>query len=327
VERRAFIVGGIAAFAAPLAAEAQPVGKIPRVGYLAGQHSTDFTRGPEAFRQGLRDLGWVVDQNIVIEGRSAAGRYHRLPELATELVRLKVDVIVAMGNAASTAAKNATGTIPIIGVSMGDPVAQGLVASLARPGGNITGLTNSAGSGSYQKGLELLKEAAPKVRRVAVLSNPANPGMSNTLQELHETGRSLGVELQPLQARGPDQFDAAYGAMAQARAGALLLVTEAMFAGYRARLVDLAARHKLPTMYGERQYVEAGGFMSYGTSLNAMVRRSAFYVDKVLKGAKPADLPVEQPATFELMINLKTAKALGLTIPPAVLARADEVIQ
>ena len=313
--------------AAPLAAEAQQAGKVHRIGYLTGGLSTDRPHLIEAFRQGLRELGWVEGQNIIIEYRYAEGRFDRLPDLAAELVRLKVDIIVALATPASAAAKNATGTIPIVGISLGDPVGTGLIASLARPGGNVTGVSYSVGVETIGKGLELFKEIVPNVRRVAILSNPGNPLYAPAVRDVKVAARSLGVQLQLLEARGPTEFDGAFAAMAKERVGGLLVVADTMFNLHRARLVELAAKSRLPAAYGTRDAVEAGGLMSYGPSLPDLFRRGATYVDKVLKGAKPADLPVEQPTKFELVINLKTAKALGLTIPPSLLGRADEVIE
>jgi len=313
--------------AAPLAAEAQQAGKVHRIGYLTGGLSTDRPHLIEAFRQGLRELGWVEGQNIVIEYRYAEGRFDRLPDLAAELVRLKVDIIVAVATPASAAAKNATGTIPIVGISLGDPVGTGLIASLARPGGNVTGVSYSVGVETIGKGLELLNEIVPNVRQVAILSNPGNPLHAPAVRDVKVAARSLGVQLQLLEARGPTEFDGAFAAMAKERVGGLLVVADTMFNLHRARLVELAAKSRLPAAYGTRDAVEAGGLMSYGPSLPDLFRRGATYVDKILKGAKPADLPVEQPTKFELVINLKTAKALGLTIPPSLLGRADEVIE
>jgi putative ABC transport system substrate-binding protein len=281
----------------------------------------------DAFRQGLRELGWVEGQNIVIDYRFAEGRFDRLPDLAVELVQLKVDIIVAQPTPAAAAAKNATKTIPIVMISVGDPVGLGLIASLARPGGNVTGSSYSVGLEITGKLLELLKETVPKARRVAILSNPANPAHPLAIREVSVAARSLGVQLQLLEARGPNEFDGAFAAMAKERVGALLVVADGLFILHRARLADLAARSRLPAIYGYREHVEVGGLMSYGSSTRDLYRRSATFVDKILKGAKPADLPVEQPTKFELVINLQTAKALGLTIPPSLLGRADEVIQ
>jgi putative tryptophan/tyrosine transport system substrate-binding protein len=330
MDRRTFLfVFSLGALSAPLAADAQPAGKAPRVGYLyAGSRSAPGAQGRlDIFRQGLRDLGYVEGRNVVFEYRDAEGRYDRLPDLAADLARLKVDVIVAVPTAAAVAAKNASETIPIVMIGVGDPVGLGLIASLARPGGNVTGLSYSVGMGTFGKELGLLNEAVPKVRRVAILSNPANPVQPLAIRDVKVAARSLGVQLQLLEARGATEFDGAFAAMAKERVGALLAVADSMFLLHGARLADLAARSRLPAAYGYRETVEAGGLMSYGPSLPDLWRRAAGYVDKILKGAKPGDLPVEQPTKFELVINLKTAKALGLTVPPSLLARADEVIE
>ena len=327
MDRRAFIsgiTGGL--LAAPPAVGAQQASKIARIGYLATALAT-YPHLPEAFRQGLRDLGYVEGRNVEIEYRDAEGKYERLPALAAELVRLKVDVIVAGPAPPAVAAKNATGKIPIVMIGVGDPVGLRLIASLARPGGNVTGSSFAVGLETIGKGLELLKETVPKVRRLAVLSNPANPAQALAIRDVKVAAQSLGVQLQLLEARGPNEFDGAFTAMAKGRVEALLVLTDPMFALHRARLADLAAKNRLPSMHGFREYVEAGGLMSYGPSVSDIWRRAATYVDKILKGAKPADLPVEQPTKFELVINLKTAKALGLTIPPSLLQRADLVIE
>ena len=327
MDRRVFLgtlAGGL--LAAPLAAGAQTAGKVPRIGYLSSGSATT-SRLVEGFQQGLRELGWVEGQNVVIDYRFSEGRFDRLPDLAAELVRLKVDVIVAAPTPPAVAAKNATGTIPIVMVGVGNPVGLGLIASLARPGGNVTGLSFSIGTLASGKGLELLKETAPNVRRVAVLSNPGNPSHALAIHEVRDAARTMGVQLQLLEAREPNQFDGAFAAMAKGRAEALLVVPDSMLALHGARLADLAARNRLPSMHGFREAVEAGGLISYGPSIVAVFRRAAFFVDKILKGAKPGDLPVEQPSKFDLVINLKTAKALGLTIPPSLLQRADQVIE
>jgi putative ABC transport system substrate-binding protein len=330
MDRRAFIsVVGASIVAASHIGEAQQAGRILRMGYLAG--SSPFRGGPKGVRgelpKRLRELGWVEGDNIVFEARFAEGRYERLPDLAAELVGLKVDVIVAIGSAAATAAKKVTRTIPILMVSVGDPVGLGLVTSLARPGGNITGLAYGVGVETIPKSLELLKQAVQGVRQVAVLSNPANPSTLLVIKEVNNAARSLGVGLQLLEARGPHEFDGAFAAMVKERAGALLVVTEAMFSPHTAWLVSLSAKSKLPSMYGHREYVDAGGLMSYGASLDAMLGRAAVLVDQILKGAQPAGMPVEQPTQFELVINAKTAKTLGLSIPQSILVRADEIIQ
>ena len=321
------LVVAVSILAVPLAADAQPAGKVHRIGYLGGASSTIAAPFIEAFREGLREFGWVEGKNIVIDYRFAEGRFDRLPDLAAELVRLKVEVIVAVATPPAVAAKKATGRIPIVMTSAGDPVGLGLVASLGRPGGNVTGLSFSVGVETIGKGLELLKETVPKVRRVAVLSNPANPAHALAIRDLKVAARSLGVDLQLLEAREPDEFDGAFAAMAKERVEALFVVPDSMSLLHRARLADLAVKHQLPSMHGFREYVEAGGLMSYGASAVANFRRAAFFVDKILKGAKPADLPVEQPTKFELVINLKTARALGLTIPQSLLLRADQVIE
>ncbi len=311
-----------------LAATAQQPPNVPRVGILAASPLSPNPHPLEAFRQGLRELGYVEGQNIVLEIRSAEGRLERLPDLAAELIRLKVDLILAGGTPSALAAKRTTTTIPIVMPGTFDPVASGLVASLARPGGNITGLS-FLGAELIAKRLELLRETVPRVTPVAVLWHPGVHG-EGTLQELKETqvaGRALGVRLQVLEARGPSDFDRAFAAMTKERAGALMLLPSLIFTADQKRLVDLAAKHRLPAMFFFRQFVEAGGLMSYGASQPDMWRRAATYVDKILKGAKPADLPVEQPTRFELVVNMKTAKALGLTIPPSILIRADQVIQ
>ncbi len=309
----------------PSVIDAQPAGRVYRIGYL-GSGAASFP-GVKAFREGLRELGWVEGQNIVLEYRFAEGRLDRLPGLAAELVRLQMDVIVTGPTPPAVAAKNATGTIPIVVVNVGNPVGLGLIESLARPGKNVTGSSFDVGLQIASKELELLEDTVPTVRRVAILSNPANPAHALAVEHVKAAARSLGVQLQFLEAREPNQFDGAFVAMAKERANALLVMADGMFILHRARLADLATRNRLPSMHGVRENVEAGGLMSYGPSSVVTFRRAAYFVDRILKGAKPADLPVEQPAKFELVINLKTAKALGLTIPQSVLLRADQVIE
>jgi putative ABC transport system substrate-binding protein len=327
IDRRTFLAGtGAVLLATPLAAGAQGPGKSPRVGFLGPRTRADAAPYLDAFLLGLREIGWVEGKNIFIEYRWAEGRSERLPDLAAELVRLKVDVILAGPTSAAVAAKNATSTIPIVTTSAGDP-GVGLVASLSRPGGNVTGLSFSVEMATFGKGLELLKETVPKVRRVAVLSNPANPSHALAIKNVSDAARAVRVQLQLLEARGTNEFDNAFAAMARERAEALLVVLDPFFVFHRAQLRDLAAKNRLPAMYGSREYPEAGGLMSYGADFRHNFRRSATYVDKILKGAKPADLPIEQPARFELVINMKTAKALGLTIPQSLLLRADQVIE
>ncbi len=313
--------------AVPCAVEAQPAGKVFRVGVLTPAFPTSEPYPPlEAFRQGLRALGYVEGQNLVLEYRYAAG-FERLPALAAELVRLQVEVIVASGAPAIRAAQHTTRTIPIVMAGTDDPVATGLVASLARPGGNTTGLSFLSAE-LPGKRLELLKEAVPQSARVAVLAKAAGPSESIRWHTLTGAARALGLHLHIVEPRSAEELDTAFVAMTREGADALIVVADqALMDGLRGQIVDLAAKHRLPAMYDWKMYVDAGGLMSYGPSLSDTFRRAATYVDKILKGAKPADLPVEQPTKFALVINLKTAKALGLTIPPTVLFQADEVIQ
>jgi putative ABC transport system substrate-binding protein len=307
--------------------QAQKTKSVPRIGYLAVNSSSVERHLVEAFQQGLGELGWVEGQNIAIEYRFAEGKLDRLPDLAAELVNLKIDVLVATGGTPpALAAKKASTMIPIVFLPVGDPVATGLVASLARPGGNITGLSNMQ-VGLSGKRLELLKEVVPKVSRVAVLWNPSNPFSELALRETEVAARALRVQLQSLEVRGVKDLEPAFSEMTAARAAALLVMADSMFRGERARLADLAVKNRLPTVLPQGVYVEAGGLMSYGENQPDLWRRAATYVDKILKGAKPADLPVEQPTKFELVINLKTAKQIGLTVPQKVLARADKVIR
>jgi len=333
MNRRAFIIGTLAGglLAAPLAAEAQQaVRRVPRIGVLwQGDPSAPMVLSlTEAFRRGLREHGGYMEgQDIAIEYRY--GDLDGLRSAANDLVRLNVDVIVAGGTPAALAAKRATNTIPIVGGAMADPVADGLVASLARPGGNVTGNTFLAPE-LGPKRLQLLREVVPGVTRVTALQHPGVYGertMRDMRNEMEARAKASGVELQVLGARGPDDFDNAFAAMAKARAGAIIIFPSPMFYANHRRLVDLAAKHRLPAMYVFREAVEAGGLMCYGANVPELLRRVATHVDKILKGAKPADLPVEQPTKFELVINLKTAKALGLTIPQSLLLRADELIQ
>jgi putative ABC transport system substrate-binding protein len=327
VNRRVFLVslaGGL--LAAPLAAEAQPAGKVPRMGFLSPTSPSSDAGRLAAFREGLRELGYVEGQNIAIESRWAEGNYDRLPGLAADLVRLKVDVIVTYGTPASHAAKRATGSIPIVMAGAIDPVASGLFTSVARPGGNLTGLSLMAPE-LVGKQLEILKDVVPKVSRVALLGNPANGGNAPQVRHAQDAARALGMRLQPLKARGPSEIDTAFAAMTNERAGAVIVLVDAMLLDHRTRIADLAARRRLPAVYGLSDHAEAGGLMAYGPNRLDMFRRAATYVDKILKGAKPGDLPVEQPTKFALVINLKTAKAVGLTIPKSLLLRADEVIQ
>ena len=312
--------------AGPLGADAQPPGKVHRIGFLGAASPTAVSHALEAFRQGLRDLGWVEGQNMAIDWRFAEGRAERLPQLATELVQLKAEVIVVTVTPVALAAKKATRTIPIVMLGTGDPVANGLVASLARPGANITGLSLQAAELGGKR-LQLLKEAHPGLSGVAVLWNVANPYTILEVRETEIAARALGIQIQSLGIREADEFERAFREAATWRGRALIVVGDSLTLFHRARIVELAARHQLPAMYGFREFVDAGGLMGYGANLPDMYRRGATYVDKILKGAKPGDLPIEQPTKFELVINLKTAKALGLTIPDSVLIRADEVIR
>jgi putative ABC transport system substrate-binding protein len=330
MERRRFIeviAGGFVA--APLAAEAQQAAKVARIGFLRSNLAAN-PHLQEAFLQGLRDLGYVEGRNVVIEYRDAEGKLERLPALAAELVALKVDVIVTGGGTPTAlAAKQATRTLPIVFASAPDPVTDGLVTSLARPGGNVTGLSNLSPE-LVGKRLEQLKQAVPGVSRVAVLWQPGVMGErteKDMPKAVEVAARALGVRPQFVEARGPADVDRAFSDMTRARAGALTVSGSAMFFNERRRLVDLAAKNRLPTVFPLKEYFDAGGLMAYGPNLPDLFRRAATYVDKILKGAKPGDLPVEQPTKFELVINLKTAKALGLTIPQSLLGRADQIIQ
>ena len=321
--RYAVVILGLALFAAPLTADAQRPSKVPRIGYLAPASDAPLL---EAFRQGLRDLGWVEGQNIALEVRSAEGKYERLPELAAELVRLKVDVIVASTTPVALAAKQATTTIPIVIQFVADPIGSGLVASLARPGGNITGWTH-LGFELRRKYVELLKEAVPGAARIGVLWNPANQIHGPSLKEVEAAARALNVQIHPAGVKDSNELDSAFSALARQHVEGLVVLPDGMFLAQGDRIIALAARHRLPAMYGIMELAKAGGLMGYGVNFPDMYRHGASFVDRILKGAKPADLPVEQPTRFYLVINLKTAKALGLTIPPSVLIRADEVIQ
>ena len=313
---------------APLAAEAQQAAGVVRIGLLRDSPGAS-ARLREAFLQGLHDLGYIGGRGLLIEGRDAMGKPERLPALAAELVALKVDVIVAAGTPAAQAAKRATSSLPIVFMSVADPIASGLVTNLARPGGNVTGLSTLAPE-LVAKGLELLREAVPGVSRFAVLWQPGGLGERterNMLKEAEVAARALEVQLQFVEVRGPADIDRAFSDMTHARAGALTALASAALFNERGRLMGLAAKNRLPAMYGLREYVEAGGLMSYGPDLADLFRRAATYVDKILRGAKPGDLPIEQPTKFELVINLKTARTLGLTIPLSVLGRADQVIE
>jgi putative ABC transport system substrate-binding protein len=311
-------------FALCSSAGAQQPKKVPRIGYLTstGRDSANV----EAFRQGLKELGYIEGQTIAIEWRLAEGNNDRLPGLAAELVRLKVDVIFAAGGTHGVVAKKATSVIPIIFVGATDPVAAGLVESLARPGGNITGLSIGA-PGLYGKRLELLKETIPGLSRVGLLLNPANPSADGNLRETRAAGEGLGVQVQSLEVRSPDEIDSAFKAANKAQAGAVIVAQHPPINSNPKRVIELAAKRRLPAIYPDPEWIRASGLMFYGPSTPDLYRRGAGYVDKILKGTKPGDLPVQQPIKFELVINLKAAKQIGLTIPPNVLARADRVIR
>jgi putative ABC transport system substrate-binding protein len=315
----------LAILVAPLLANAQPRGRVPRIGVLASTSPVERGAFLDGFGHGLHELGWVEGQSIAVEWRWAEGKLERLPELAADLVRLNVDVIVAGGTPPTLAAKHATTTIPIVS-SAGDLVRLGVVASLARPGGNLTGVSVLAGEGFSGKWLELLKEAVPKLSRVAYLLNPANLISVALCKDAQGVAPALGLTVEAVEVRGPDELDHAFAVIPE-RAEALMVDADGFFSPYRTRLVEFAAHHRLPVIYHLRSYVDAGGLMSYGPSFSAVGRRAAIYVDKILKGTKPAELPVEQPTKFELVISLKTAKALGITIPPTLLFQADEVIR
>jgi len=327
IDRRTFLAGtGTVFLTAPLAAEAQQAGT-RRIGLLETS-SPSPARVPlwETLRQRLRELGYLEGQNIAFESRFGEGKPDRLSGLAAELVGLKVDVIVTSGTPASLAAKQATRTIPIVMAQLADPVGAGLVASLARPGGNVTGLTTQdADLGG--KRLELLLEVVPKVSRLALLIDETNPGTVLIVKGTQAAARSVGVQLQSLGVRDPGELDRAFSAMKEARADALIVESSSMLFTSRTRLADLALKNRLPTVFAQREYAEAGGLMAYAADFSDLFRRAATFVDKILKGAKPADLPIEQPTKFDFVINLKTANALGLTIPQSILLRSDKVVQ
>ena len=316
----------IVLLAVAIMAEAQQTGKVPRIAYLTVAPLSANVARVEAFRQGLRELGYVEGKNIVIEWRSGEGKLESEGELVAEAVRLKVDVIVTSGPTMTRAAKQATVTSPIVMTFDSDPVGSGFIASLARPGGNITGLSALSPELSGKQ-LELLKEIIPKLSRVAILGNSNEPANPKTLKEIELAAGALGVQVQPLDALGPKDIETALRAATKARVDALVVLASPVLNDQRAKVANLALKSRLPAIYFRQEFVEAGGLMSYGTSFTDLSRRASVYVDKILKGTKPADLPVEQPTKFELVINLKTAKQIGLTIPPNVLTRADKVIK
>ena len=310
--------------AAPPAAGAQQARKVFRIGWL--QPVPPSGAQVEGFRQGLRDLGYIEGKDFILESRWEQGRYDRLEALATELVRLPVDIIVSGNTPALLAIKRVTTTIPVVMLGLGDPVGTGLVDNLAHPGGNITGLSNISPELSGKR-LELLKEIVPKLSRVAVLTNSANPVIALAVGETQAAARVLGLSVQALDVRAPDELQGAFAAMQRSRAQALVLTADSLHFSQRRRIIDFAAKGRLPAAYAYREFVQAGGLIAYGPNFFDLYRHAATFVDKILRGAKPADLPVEQPTRFELVVNLKTAKALGITFPPSVLVRADQVIQ
>jgi putative ABC transport system substrate-binding protein len=327
MDRRTFLetlAGGL--LAAPLAAGAQQSGKVTAIGYLSGPSLSANAARVEAFRHGLRELSYVEGKNIVIEWRSADGKLDRLPALAAELVRLKVAVIVTSGGALTRRAKEATSAIPIVMTNDPDPVGDGFVASLARPGGNITGLSTFAPELSGKR-LEILREVVPKLSRVAVLGSSTATGYAQTLKEIEAAAKAFKMQLQFLDVLHAKDVETAFRAASKGRAQVVLTLNSAILGSQRAQIAELAVKNRLPVMYHQSEFVKAGGLMCYGVNLPDLSRRAATYVDRILKGAKPGDLPIEQPTKFELVINLKTAKALGLTIPPSLLQRADQVIE
>jgi putative tryptophan/tyrosine transport system substrate-binding protein len=315
----------VSVVATSVAAHAQP-GRVPRIGILLATSPSAASICVDPFRQALREHGYAEGQSIVIENRWAEGRQERFAALARELVELKVDVIVATVSAAAVAARAATATIPVVMLVVGDPVRLGLVTSLARPGGNLTGLT-SVGDELFTKQVQLLKEAIPSVSRVAVLWNPSNPGHEPRLKSIEIAARSLKMQARTLPVGAPEQLDGAFASMTTARTDALLVVADAMFVLHRGRIAELAMKARLPAIYGNVEHAEDGGLMAYAASYDDLCRRGAGYVDRILKGAQPAHLPVAQPTKFDLVLNLKTAQALGLTMPPSLLLRADRLVE
>ena len=319
---------GLTCLAVPLAAVAQQPGKIYRIAYITVPSRETAQAVASSFDRALRDLGWIPDRNVVVDYRFANGRVDRLPEIVADLVRLKTDVIVAGANAAILAAKKASSTTPIVMFLGIDPVGSGLVTSLAHPTGNVTGLTVTAGYEIYGKQLQILKSAFPRVSRVAMLANRAgSPSYLRALEESQRAARALGLQAQPIAVSDPAEYEGAFASLTASRPDALFVMQDSMFYQHRVLLAQLAAKSRLPAMWGLSDHAEAGGLMAYSTDLHDVVRRAAVYVDKILKGARPADLPIEQPTKFDLVINLKTAKAMGLVIPPALLLQADRVIE
>ncbi len=327
MNRRDTVIAMAGLGAMPWSAQAQQAGRVVRIGYLSAPTRAAVENAVQAFLQALRQLGWVEGQNLVIEYRWAEGKIERLPEMAADLVQRKVDLIVAPAGVAALAAKGATSSIPIVMIFPTDPVALGLVASLRRPGGNVTGTTASHSPEIYGKQLQMLKEMVPQATRVARLFDPTTQLYAAEAQAVQSAAQTLRIRLQSVPAHTPEDFEQAFAAMTAERAEALVVSPDTPFLVHKTRIAELALKHRLPTMYTFREHVQAGGLMAYSVNMADFIGRSAVYVDKILRGAKPADLPVEQPTMFELVINAKTAKALGLTIPKDLLLRADEVIQ
>ncbi len=326
MNRRDTVLALLALGAAPLAAKTQQAGKVYRIGMLETRSIVLNAANIDAFRQGLRELGYKEGQNLEIAYRSSDGRDERFPGLASELVRLKVDLIVTRGTPAALAAKNATGTIPVVMAASGDPVASGIVTSLARPGGNVTGLTSGI-TESYPKRVELLGELVPRAKRIAAIFNMGNPSVPPQWSIVEASARSLGIEPQLLDVRRPEDLPGAFDAAAKHRAEALVVGLDSVTQANLRPIAELAAKQRLPSIYATKEYADLGGLITYGSSDVHMYHRAATFVDKIFKGAKPTDLPVEQPTKFELVVNLKTAKALGLTIPKELLFRADRIIE
>jgi putative tryptophan/tyrosine transport system substrate-binding protein len=330
IDRRVGLIAALvlAILAAALGSRAQenPAGTRVRIGRLSPLSAETDAPNVAGFRTGMRELGWVEGQSFTIESRFADGKHERLPQLAADLVRQRVDLILVGSNQGALAAKQATDAVPIVMVTTGDPVGGGIVASLARPGGNITGIT-ALGQALSGKRLELIKEAVPGVTRVMILSNPASPYTAPFVRERDSLARALGLHLGVIDVRGPEELDKAFQTVAAERAGAIMVLTDVMLVTHRRRIVQLAARQRLPGIYGEREFVDAGGLMFYGAPLATMYHDAAVYADRILKGARPGELPVAQPTRLELAVNLKAAKEISLTVPPALLGRADRILR
>lgn len=326
MKRRHFLFSAVSLLAAS-GLRAQTSGKVYRIGYIQTAAPSEAAHLTKVFEEGLRELGYVEGRNLVIERRFAGGKQERLPQLAAELVQLKPDLIVTGANPVIVAVRQATSTIPLVMTGSSDPVGSGFIASLARPGGNLTGVATDHSPDFFGKHVELLKELIPKASRIAVLSNPADPAAESYRKVVETAAAKLGMSTQSVPIRGRDELEGAFAAMARERIDAIVVQGGPVLFTARAQVVQLAIKHRLPGVYYAREYVELGGLASYGSSVADNFRRASVYVDKILKGAKPADLPVEQPTRFEMVINLRTAKALGISVPQAVLVRADEVIQ